>query len=153
MNEKLEKLNTEQIDYQDLKNKDLLSETAFVFGTLAATSTNYGRILTLNRPIQIVGIQEIHETAGSDAGAVTLDVVVVDDGSAISTGTSLLATTFNLKSTANTLVRKQKRDLSSARLIEPNQTVALKTSGTLTAVAGVCVTIFYQFYAKGSYKL
>jgi activator of 2-hydroxyglutaryl-CoA dehydratase len=153
MNENDLKPNTETIDYQDLKNKDILSECIFIPGTSAATSANYGRFITLNRPIQIISIQEIHETAGTDGGAVTLDVVVVNDGSAISTGTSLLSSTFNLKSTANTLVRKQKRDLSSARKIEPNQTIALKTSGTLTAVAGVCVTVFYQFYAKGSYKL
>lgn len=142
----------EEIDYQNLINKDVMSFNVWVPGTSAATSTNYGRFITLKQPIQILRIQEIHETAGSDAGAVTLDVVVVSNGSAISTGTSLLASTFNLKSTADTLVTKQKRDLSSARTIAPTQSIALKTSGTLTAVAGVMVTVFYQFYAKGSYK-
>ncbi len=139
-------------DYQDLINKEVLSQTVWVPGTSAATAGNYGRFLTLKLPIQITRIQEIHEVIGSNGGAVTLDVVVVNNGAAISAGTSLLITPFNLKSTANTLVVKQKRDLSNARTIAPTQTIALKTAGTLTDVAGVCVTIFYQYYAKGSYK-
>lgn len=142
----------EQIDFQDLTNKDVLSFNVWIPGTSAATSTNYGRFATLKQPIQVLRIQEIHETAGSDAGAVTLDVVVVNNGSAVSTGASLLVTTFNLKSTANTLVTKQKRALTNVRTIAPTQTLALKTSGVLTAVAGVMVTVFYQLYARGSFK-
>lgn len=143
----------QSMDFQELTNKDGYYFTVYVGGTAGATSGNYGRFATVRYPIQILRIDEIHEVLGTDAGAVTLDVVVVPNGSAISAGTSLLASTFSLKSTINTLQIKEKRNLSTAvRMVEPNQSLALKTSGTLTAVAGVCVTVYYKPYAKGSYK-
>jgi hypothetical protein len=150
----MQEINIQQpTDFQELTNKDGQYFTAYVYGASAATSTNYGRFATVRYPIQILRIDEIHETAGTNVGAVTLDVVVVEDGSAISTGTSLLVNEFNLKGTANTLQIKQKRDLSTiVRGINPNQSIALVTTGTLTDVAGVCVTVYYQPYARGSYK-
>ena len=140
------------VDFQNIINKDGYYFTAKVQGTSAATSGNYGIFATVRYPIQILRVVERHEVIGSDAGAVTLDVVIVDNGSAISTGTSILASTFDLKGTANTLQIKEKRTLSSTRLVEPNQSLALETSGTLTAVAGVSVTVYYQPYSRGSYK-
>jgi len=142
----------QQIDFQELINKDGYYFTAKVQGTSATTSGNYGIFATVRYPIQIIRIDERHEVAGSDGSAVTLDVVVVNNGSAVSTGASLLASTFNLKATADTLQIKDKRNLSNNRFVEPNQSIALKTSGTLTAVAGVSVTVYYQPYARGSYK-
>lgn len=92
---------------------------------------------------EIVFAAEIHETLGTDGSAVTLDVVKVADGTAVGSGTSLLASTFNLKATVNT---RQSRSLSAGtlatdRIIYAGQTLGLNFAGTMTSVTGVHVTV------------
>lgn len=140
------------LDYREVENKDGFYFTFSLGGALAQTSANYGFIFTARHPIEILRVVEIHETAGSDLGAVTLDIVKTPSGTAIGSGTSVLASTFNLKSTANTPVSKQGTGLSSTRRLKENESLACKTSGTLTDLAGVCVTIYCQNYGRGSYK-
>jgi len=140
-------------DFRQLENKDGFYFSITIPGTSAQTAVNFGYIFTARFPIEILRVTEVHETAGTDAGAVTLDVLRVPSGTAIGSGTSILASTFNLKSTAATPVYKQGLNLSSTtRRLKENESLALKTSGTLTALADVCVTIYYQNYGRGSYK-
>ena len=92
---------------------------------------------------EIVFAAEIHETLGTDGSAVTADVVKVADGTAIGSGTSLLASTFNLKATVAT---RQTRKLSagtlaSDRIIYNGQTLGINFAGTMTAVTGVHITV------------
>lgn len=82
---------------------------------------------------QIITASEIHGTAGTDAGAVTLDI---QNG-----GTSLLASTFNLKGTVDTVQEVSPTATLSARQIDKGDSLKLVTSGVLTAVAGVTVTV------------
>jgi hypothetical protein len=142
----------DETDYKDITNKDGFYFTFRLGGTSAATNANYGYVFTARHPIEILRISEIHETAGSDAGALTLDVLVVPSGTVIGSGTSMLATTFNLKSTANTVVYKEATNLNSHRRLSENQSLALKVTGTATDLAGVCVTVYCQNYGRGSYK-
>jgi len=144
------------IQFEDIQNKDSYIQCISIPGTSATTSTNYGYVLTAREiALEILGVSEKHETAGSDAGSVTLDVVKVLDGSAISTGTTILTSTFNLKSTANTNVLKRGVDLSRAtniRYLQIGESIALKTSGTLTAVAGVHVCVYFKPANNGTYR-
>ena len=142
----------ELIEYKDIQNKDGFYFTVSLGGVLAQTAANFGFVFTARHPLEILRICEIHETAGTDAGAVTLDVVKCTSGTAISSGTSILAATFNLKSTANTPINKEGLSLNSYRRLKENESLALKTTGTLTALAGVCITIYCQNFGKGSYK-
>lgn len=92
---------------------------------------------------EIVFAAEIHETLGTNGSAVTLDIVKAADGTALSGGTSLLASTFNLKATINTT---QQRSLSAGtlatdRIIYAGQHLGLNFSGTFTALTGVHVSI------------
>jgi hypothetical protein len=148
--------NLQNIQFKDIKNKDSYIQTTTIFGTLAATSTNYGYVLTARGiALEILGVSEKHETAGTNGGAVTLDVVKVPDGSAISSGSSILVTQFNLKSTANTNVYKDGRALKTTqdiRYLQIGESIALKTTGTLTDVAGVHVCIYYRPVNNGSYR-
>lgn len=82
---------------------------------------------------QIVTAFEIHGTAGTDAGAVTLDI---QNG-----GTSILASTFNLKGAVDTVQEVAPSATLSARQIDRGDSLKLVTSGVLTAVAGVTVTV------------
>lgn len=144
------------LQFEDIQNKDSYIQCVTIPGTSAATSTNYSYVLTAREiALEIIGVSEKHETAGTDGGAVTLDVVKVPNGTAISGGTTILISTFNLKSTANTQVLKRGRALSTVadiRYLQIGESVALKTSGTLTAVAGVNVCIYFRPAHNGTYK-
>lgn len=92
---------------------------------------------------EIVWASEIHEVLGTDVAAVTADLVKVADGTIVANGTTLLASTFNLKATVCT---QQKRTLSAGtlaadRIIYAGQRLAINFSGTMTAVAGVNITV------------
>ena len=92
---------------------------------------------------EIVWASEIHEVLGTDGSAVTADIVKVADGTVVGSGTSLLASTFNLKATVTT---QQKRTLSAGtlaadRIIYAGQRIGINFAGTMTAVAGVNITV------------
>lgn len=147
------------MDYQDIDNKFGVCISISVPGTSAATSTNYPFIITARYPMEVTYISEKHETAGSDVGTVTLDIVKVADGSAISTGSSVLLTAFNLKAAANTLIEKSGTALVTTtvrgvgyRQIQQKDSFALKTSGTLTAVAGVHVNLYLMPLGRGAFR-
>ena len=123
--------------------------THSLFGTTAQTATNYGIIFVARHPIEIMRITETHSTAGSDAGTVTLDVKKAGSGVAIASGTTLLTSTFNLKSTANTPVYKEGKNLSINRKLKEGDRIGLITSGTLTSLTDVQITIYYSETNQG----
>ena len=57
-----------------------------------------------------------------------------------------------MKGTANTVVQKEGRDLSINRQIKQGERLAFKFAGTKTALAGVQVTLYLKFLARGNYK-
>lgn len=102
---------------------------------------------------EIVWASEIHEVIGTDGSAVTADLVKVADGTIAANGTSLLATTFNLKGTAAT---RQVRSLSagtlaSDRIIYSGQRLAINFGGTMTAVAGLNITVWINRIRRPSW--
>jgi len=123
--------------------------THSVYGTTAQTATNYGIIFTARHPIEVMRITETHAVAGSDAGAVTLDVKKAGSGVAIASGITLLSSTFNLKSTANTPVTKEGVNLSNDRILIEGDRIGLVVSGTLTALSDVHITIYYKEINQG----
>ena len=120
-----------------------------ISGVLAQTATNYGYIFTARHPLEIMRITEVHAVAGTNAGAVTLDIKKVPSGTAIASGTTLLTSTFSLKSTANTPVVKEGYNLSTNRKLKDNDSIALVSSGTLTDLSDVCITIYYSELNQG----
>ena len=100
-------------------------------------------MFTADTDYQIVAAYERHEVLGTDGSAVTADVVKAASGTAMASGTSLLASTFNLKATTNTT---QARTLSAGtlatdRILYSGQCLGINFGGTMTAVAGVCITV------------
>lgn len=113
--------------------------TCVVPGSLAATAANYTTSCFIaDRNYKVVSIVERHDVAGTDAGAVTADVRKAASGTDIGSGTTLLTGTFNLKAAADTNVTGTVVVGSS---LSTGQSVGLVSSGTLTAVSGVTVTI------------
>lgn len=126
----------------------------------------------------ITAISETHATAGSDAAAVTAQVIV-DHGAAVAPGAGLasngtggpaMSSTFNLKATANTVQNATLADvlkrstmaiaksnppigLVSPIVIRPGDRLTFKTTGVLTALAGVMVSIaFAPFGVTNSFS-
>lgn len=102
-------------------------------------------VFVADRPYRVMAVRESHGTAGNDAGAVTLDVVKCTGTTAAASGTTVLGSTFNMKSTANTPVTKTKGnggvvDTAVAVLAEGDR-LAFNYTGTITALAGVVVSI------------
>lgn len=116
-------------------------------GTAPATAANYGSIFTADRAYQVIEVHEIHETAGSDGGAVTLDITKDTGTNAPGAGSSIFASgTFDLKGTANTLQTKGAVQNTPGCLSRGHR-LGLKDTGVLTAVAGLQVTVVLQSVA------
>ena len=133
-----------------------------IFGASAATPANYGIIHTvpainINRlpgatpgPVwQITDVRARFEAAGTDGGGATLQLIRVPSGTAKAAGISCLATPINLQGAINVnqdapLVPIPAGAPSTATdtiQLWDGDSLALVPTGTLTAVAGVSVTV------------
>lgn len=119
--------------------------------TKTILGTNYP-FFTARHPMEVFWVAESHTIAGTDAGAVTLDIEKLTGTQAPGSGISILTTAFNLKGTINTVVQKQGLDLSTARQLVNGNRLCLKLTGTLTDVAGCQVTLHCKYLARGHYK-
>jgi len=142
---------TEIILYERILNKDGFFVSTTLHGTQGATAGNYGVFFIAHKGCEVVAVRESHEAAGTDAGAVTLDIEKLPSGTAPGSGTAITSSGFNLKSTANTPVSKTSIDLTS-KTLDPGDRLALKLTGTPTAVDGVTVTIYLKRRGKGHYN-
>ena len=140
------------VQFQDIENKDGNSITASLPGALSATAANYGVFFIASRPIEVMKVSEAHTTAGSDGGAVTLQIEKLTGTTALDSGSTILATAFDLKGTANTVVSYQGVGLTVNVQLREGDRLALKDTGTPTDVAGVCVTIYYKYLGQGHYR-
>lgn len=110
-------------------------------GVQPATASNFSTIFIADRPYTVILAQEIHGTAGTDAGAVTLDITKDTGTGAPTSGSSVLnGATFNLKGTANTLQTILGIPSGIAQLAVGDR-LALKLTGTPTSLASVQVEI------------
>lgn len=91
---------------------------------------------------EVLGAFEIHATAGNDSGAVTLDITKESSGVAPTAGSSVLATTFNMKSTANTYQAASPATTQAAISIAAGDRISMNFTGTVTTLAGVVVELF-----------
>lgn len=110
-------------------------------GTTAATAASYGKIFTAPYPMTVIGVTEVHTTAGSDAGAVTLGLERCQGTEASGAGDALLASDFNLKGTAETVQTGTLTATTANLTLQRGDRLNLVDTGVLTAVAGVQVTV------------
>ena len=117
--------------------------SAFLAGAAPATAGNYGGIYVADRSLRLVSCREVHRTAGSDGGAVTVNLEKLTTGTAQDSGVNMLSTTFSLKSTAATPVWLGPSATAADTILKPGDSIALKDAGVLTAVADVAVTAVF----------
>lgn len=130
-------INSNRINQSDFSS-------VFLPGTSAATAANYGIFYIATRPVIVKAISEVHTTAGNDGSAVTLQVERLQGTEAPGFGDQLLQTSFDLKGTANT-VQNGVLVTTNVIALNINDRLCLKKSGTLTNLAGLCVTVELQF--------
>lgn len=137
------------------ENPDLGGLT--VNGTTVTTDVSYIEAVNANiatstifiaeRPYQVLQVSEVHDAAGTDVGAVTIDVTKDTGTTAMGGGTSVLAATFNAKSTARTVVTKSGSTLAASNAtlrLAAGDRLAVKFTGALTTLAGECLTVYLQ---------
>ncbi len=145
-------LDSPRLDFGSALNNRQVQLVSHVPSTQAATAGNYGHffinslfpVSTQNGGMTVITITEVHGRAGNDAGAVTLTLRLLNPGDASLTGGTTI-TTFDLKGTADTPVAKTFVFGKTPAVVYPGQRLALQTSGTLTNVADVVVTVLLQY--------
>jgi len=110
-------------------------------GADAATAANYGTIFICPIPCVVTGFKEIHQVAGSDAGAVTLTIEKLTGTTAPDSGSVILSAALSLKATANTLQNGVITSTASSRTLAIGDRICLKDAGTLTNVSNVSILI------------
>lgn len=105
-------------------------------GTFATTT-----FFVAPQACKVTAVSEVHSTAGSDGGAVTA-VVTKDTGTdAPGAGTSLHQSgSFNMKGTANTVQNATLSTTAATLTLAAGDRLAVKLTGTPTAVAGAVVS-------------
>lgn len=110
-------------------------------GADAATAANYDVFFIAPFDCIIGAVWETHTTEGSDGSDVGLNIEKLADGDALDAGTELLEEDIDLKATADTVQEGEITATRTDRTISKGERLALKDSGTLTAVANVSVMV------------
>lgn len=127
-----------RVNWLDLAQRKLYLHHT-IYGANAATAANYGVFFICPVSCSVTNFQEVHQTAGSDAGAVTLTLEKLTGTQAPDGGMTLLQSTLSLKATANTVQTATITSTYGNRGLAPGDRLCLKDSGTLTAVANVTI--------------
>lgn len=131
---------TSKISYSNIQDKTLyVSHT--VVGTAAATAANYGVFYIVPVACTIVKVQEVHQTAGTDGGAVTVGLEKLSGTEAPGSGDSVLASELSLKATINSVQTGTLSTTLANRSLIAGDRLALEDTGTLTSVANVTVMV------------
>jgi len=91
---------------------------------------------------EVVECLAIWDVVGGASAAA--DVKIVPSGTALASGTTVLAATFDLTTGARTPTAKAGGNLTSTaanRIVKPGDSVAIDTSGTLTGLTGLVVQV------------
>lgn len=101
-------------------------------------------IYQANRDCVVSSVQAYWSTAGTDAGAVTLDVTKDTGTNAPGAGTSVLNATVNLKGAINTVNTPALTATAATLAMAAGDRLAFKLTGTPTALAGLVVVVWLQ---------
>jgi hypothetical protein len=107
----------------------------------AKTTPGTETIFIADGPYQVTAIREVHSTAGSDAGAVSVTVTKDTGTQAPGAGTALLTAVLDAKATANTVQKGTLIATAATLTLAAGDRLSVLFAGTLTALAGVAVAV------------
>lgn len=111
------------------------------FDVTATGLTADAAFFVANSPCEVVAIREVHSVAGSDSGAVTLNVTKETGTTAPGAGTTVMTGTLNMKGTANTVQTATLTATAANKKLAAGNRLSLNFTGTTTDLAGVVVTV------------
>ena len=124
----------------ELSNEQYLVATHYVASSVADL-----QFFTAPVKCEVVGIREVHETAGTDGGAVTGTIRRCQGTEAATAGDDLLGTTkINFKGTALTEQTPALTSTTASLTLDAGDRLSLDVTGTTTALAGVIVTVLLK---------
>lgn len=124
---------------------ELSTEQYIVADQFIASSVADLQFFTAPVKCEVVGIREVHATAGTDAGAVTGTIRRCQGTEAATAGDDLLGTTkINFKGTALTEQTPALTSTTANLILEPGDRLSLDVTGTTTSLAGVIVTVLLK---------
>lgn len=140
---------------QDVQNKDGFYITANLVDTLPQTAANYGMFFTARHPCEVLRVTATWGVAATGGGSGALQVEKLTGTTAKGSGINTLLTAIDMTATANTPVIREGKTLvtaTSARQLKENERLAIKSSGTITALKDLQVTLYLKFLGRGEYK-
>jgi len=111
------------------------------FEVTSVGATTDSAFFVATRALEIVAIREVHAVAGSDAGAVTLNLTKESGTTAPGAGTTVQTGTLNMKGTANTVQTATLTATAANKKLAAGDRLSLNFTGTVTDLAGVVVTV------------
>lgn len=133
---------SDPIDFLEIRRRRIWIPHTVV-GTAAATATNYGVFWIAPFACTLVEFREVHQTAGTDAGAVTLQLEKLTGTQALDAGATMLNATLSLKATINSVQTATLTNTFANRNLARGDRLAMLDAGTLTSCANV--TVYAEF--------
>jgi hypothetical protein len=110
----------------------------YTFHFPAAADALDGHLMIANYSYVVDSVKAKFTTASSSGN---IDIKVCDDGEAISSGTSVLASTMSIAGSADTNVSGSLTTTQANRKIAKGQSLAIDFGGITTSIAGLVVTV------------
>lgn len=124
----------------EISNEQYLVATHYVAGSVADV-----QFFTAPVKCRVVGIREVHETAGTDGGFVNGTIRRCRGTEAATAGDDLLGTTkINFKGAALTSQAPALTGTTANLTLEAGDRLSLDVTGTTTALAGVIITVLME---------
>lgn len=99
---------------------------------------------------KLIGVKEVHGTAGSDGSAVTLGIERLQGTETSGNGDAVTsASAINLKGTADTVQSATIVTTNDIDIFEAGDRVGINVTGTTTAVANMNVTCWFMPFTDG----
>jgi len=115
---------------------------AVLAGVAPATAANFGPFFVAPVACEVVSVREAHTTAGTDGGAVTLDIEKLTGTQAPGSGVAVLgATKVDLKGTINAVQAPALTGTAADKVLAVGDRLSLKLTGAPAVVAGLAVLV------------
>ena len=151
---------------RNIADKFGITQSVFISGTNAQTATNYGQFFIAPFPMNVLFVGYKHIVAGTGNGTIklqssanssgTLTDLLVDSSNAdTSFDTTKAANTVFFASGTNTGIANQVANLKlqSTPHLNTFDSLTLTTSGTLTTLQSVTITVYLGATNSGRYRI
>lgn len=150
------------VAWENIIRKEGLILTEVLRDTQPQTAANYTVFFTFYHPLELIAAYATWGTAATGGGSGALQLEKLTGTTAKGSGDTILTTAWDLTATANTPVLKSGTDFNSAAptvatdglartQFTAGERIALKSSGTITALKDLTVSLYFRGLNKGHY--